>query len=338
MKVDAIVHDDLALVGERARLAQELGFDGMNVAEVAHDPFPPLTLAAVATERIRLGTGIAVAFARSPMTLAVLASDLHRLSHGRFVLGIGSQIRPHITRRFSMPWSRPAARMREYVAAMRAIWASWATGDPLRFEGEFYQHTLMTPMFSHGPSEFGDPAVFVAAVGPAMTAVAGEVADGLLAHGFTTPDYLREVTLRHLERGLAAAGRTRADIEVSVPVFAVTGRDEAELAANLGAARHQLAFYGSTPAYRPVLEHHGWGELGDELHLLSKRGEWARMAQAVPREVVEAFAVVVEPAAVAGEIARRWGGLVDRVQIGLPDNDPERMAAGAEMIKELAQR
>jgi probable F420-dependent oxidoreductase len=326
MKVDAIINGDLDAAAESARRVEQLGYDGAVCAEVAHDPFLPLALAATTTDRITLTTGIAVAFARNPMTVAVTASDIHRLSHGRFVLGLGSQIKPHITKRFSMPWSSPAARMREFVQAVRAIWATWNEGVPLRFRGEYYRHTLMTPMFDQGPSAFGSPPVHLAAVGPAMTAVAGEVADGLLAHGFTTPDYLRTVTLAHLERGLAAAGRTRADVVVSVPLFMIVGRDEAEIDAKKVGARRQLAFYGSTPAYRPVLEHHGWGELGDELNRLSKQGEWVKMGDVIDDSVLDTFAIIGDAAHVAGEIHRRFGGVIDRVQLGLHGSDPESAA------------
>ena len=333
MKVDAILHGDLADAAAAARRVEELGYDGAICAEIAHDPFLPLTLAATATERISLTTGIAVAFARNPMTVAVTASDIHRLSRGRFVLGLGSQIKPHITKRFSMPWSSPAARMREFILAVRAVWASWGDGTPLQFRGEFYRHTLMTPMFDQGPSEFGFPPIFLAAVGPGMTTVAGEVADGLMAHGFTTADYFRDVTLAHLQRGLDAAGRTRADVQVTVPLFMVTGRDDAEIDARMRTARQQLAFYGSTPAYRPVLDHHGWGELGDELNRLSKQGEWQQMGDVIDREVMEAFAIIGPPDAIAGEIERRFGGVIDRVQIGLNDSDPEGTAALVEALR-----
>lgn len=319
VKIDAIVNRPLAETADAARAIEEAGFDGLVSVEIANDPFLPLVLAADATERIDLLTGIAVAFARNPMNVAVVANDLNRFSGGRFVLGLGSQIKPHITKRFSMPWSDPAARMREFVLALRAIWSAWSTGEPLAFRGDYYRHTLMTPMFDQGPSEIADPRVFVAAVGPGMTRTVGEVADGLLAHGFTTASYLREVTLANLDAGLARSGRTRADIEVSVPVMCVVGRDEAEVAERLPGLRRQLAFYGSTPAYRGVLEHHGWGALGDELNRLSKQGEWVAMGDAIDDDVVHEFAVVGDATTVAAEIRRRFDGLVDRVQTGLVD-------------------
>jgi probable F420-dependent oxidoreductase len=251
------------------------------------------------------------------------------------VLGLGSQIKPHITKRFSMPWSQPAARMREFILAVRAIWAAWNNGEPLRFRGEFYRHTLMTPMFDPGPSAVGDPRIFLAAVGPAMTAVAGEVADGLVAHAFTTASYFRDVTLLAIERGLAGAEKSRRDFEITLPLFIVTGRDERELAARALATRRQLAFYGSTPAYLPVLEHHGWGDLGRELNLLSKQGEWQRMGDAIDPEVLDTFAVVGEPSSIAPEVARRYGGVLDRVQIGTEHDDATAWAEIVAAIRRL---
>ena len=333
MRVDVIVgaglSDDAASVASRGERA---GCDGVMVPEVAHDPFLPLVLAARSTERIRLATGIAVAFARNPMNVAVAASDLHQYSQGRFVLGLGSQIRAHVTRRFSMPWSEPARRMGEFVAAVRAIWNAWETGSPLGFEGDFYRHTLMTPMFDHGPSPCGWPPIHVAAVGPAMTAAAGEVADGLLCHGFTTPAYLRDVTLPTLGRGLAKAGRSRSDVEVSLPAFCAVAEDESD--AVLDRARGTIAFYGSTPAYRPVLEHHGWGALGDELHRLSKRGDWDAMGSIVDDDVLRTFYAIGSVGEVATELRSRFGGLVDRIQLGLPGEDETAWALVAALQEE----
>jgi probable F420-dependent oxidoreductase len=317
MKTDAIIHGELADAAERIRAAEDAGFDGVVSVEISHDPFLPLALGAASTSRVDLITGIAVAFARNPMNAAVIANDLNRLSNGRFVLGLGSQIKPHITKRFSMPWSDPAARMREFVLAVRAIWESWNEGTPLAFRGEYYRHTLMTPMFDQGPNQDGDPRIFVAAVGPAMTAVAGEVADGLMAHGFTTPSYLREVTMHNLAKGLERSGRSRGDVEVTIPIMTAIGSDESELAPQISAVRQQLAFYGSTPAYRGVLEHHGWGDVGDELNRLSKQGEWVAMGDLVSDDMLVEFAVVGDVDSVRKEIQNRFGGVVDRVQMGL---------------------
>ncbi len=317
MKVDGGL-GALATAGTTARSLEEAGYDGAWSAETSHDPFLPHVLAADATDRLELGTGIAVAFARSPMTLANTAWDLQVQSEGRFLLGLGSQIKPHITKRFSMPWSQPAARMREMILAIRAIWDSWDGDGTLDFRGDFYTHTLMTPFFNPGPSGFGHPKVFLAAVGPKMTEVAGEVCDGLLCHGFTTASYLQEETLPAVETGLAKAGRSRADLELSIPAFIVTGQDEEEMAASAVGVRRQVAFYGSTPAYRGVLEHHGWGDLQDELNVLSKQGEWATMGELIDDEILGTFAVVAEPDAIAGALLERWGGLVDRISFYAP--------------------
>ncbi len=299
------------------------GYDGAWSAETSHDPFLPHVAAAERTERLELGTGIAVAFGRSPMTLANTAWDLQMASSGRFLLGLGSQIKPHITKRFSMPWSSPAARMREMILAIRAIWDCWDGDGQLDFRGDFYTHTLMTPFFNPGPSPYGQPKIFLAAVGAKMTEVAGEVADGLLCHGFTTAGYLHERTLPALDEGLTKAGRTRADIELSLPAFIVTGNDEAEMERSAEGVRRQVAFYGSTPAYRPVLEHHGWGDLQDELNRLSKQGEWVAMGKLIDDDVLNTFAVVAEPHGVAAALLERWGGLVDRLSFYAPyEADP----------------
>ncbi|MFJ8493807.1 LLM class F420-dependent oxidoreductase [Streptomyces sp. NPDC094038] len=317
MKVDGKLNVwSTAEVVEEARHHEKTGYDGLWASESKHDPFLPLLLAAEHTDRLEVGTAIAVAFARSPMQLAYTAHDLQSYAGGRFVLGLGSQIKPHIERRFSMPWSRPAARMREYVSALRAVWAAWNEGERLDFRGDFYTHTLMSPFFSPPPAVGGAPKVFVAAVGEAMTRVAGEVADGLLAHGFTTERYLREVTLPTVAAGLAKSGRVRADFAVSHLLLTATGRTEEEMARAVAGTRQQIAFYGSTPAYRGVLELHGWGELGDELHALStsrREDKWEAMTALVDDEVLNAFALVAEPDRVAAEIRRRYGALVDRV-------------------------
>ncbi|MGH8992246.1 MAG: LLM class F420-dependent oxidoreductase [Acidimicrobiia bacterium] len=326
MKVDGIMMAvGLGSVGGRARAMEEMGYDGLITAETQHNPFFPLTLAAEHTERLELATGIAVAFARSPMDLAHIGHDLQAFSKGRFILGLGSQIKPHIEKRFSMPFSHPAARMREMILAMRAIWACWEEGARLRFEGEFYRHTLMTPFFNPGPTGFGPPRVFLAAVGEKMTEVAGEACDGMFVHGFTTEKYLRETTLPAIERGLARSGRDRSALELSFPMFMVTGDSEVEMAEADAAVRKQIAFYGSTPAYRAVLECHGWGDLQDELNTLSKRGEWDEMGRCITDEVLDAFAVVGKPGELPALVEARVGGVVDRISFYSPyRTDPER--------------
>jgi probable F420-dependent oxidoreductase len=329
VKVDTILAaDEWPLLPDEARRLEEAGYDAAWTAEVSHDPFLPLAVAAGATSRISLGTSIAVAFARSPMTTAYTANDLQAASRGRFMLGLGSQVKAHVTRRFSMPWGRPAPQMREYVLALRAIWASWNEGRPLDVRGEYYQHTLMTAMFRPAPNPYGPPRVFLAAVGTAMTRVAGEVADGLVVHGFTTERYLREVTLPALAEGAARAGRSRADIEVTCPGFVVLD-DGGDVAARIAAVRRQIAFYGSTPAYRPVLALHGWGELADQLHALSvtsDEGRWAAMGELIGDEVLNAFAVTGRPQDAGAELKRRYGDVVDRITVpGAAGLAPDRV-------------
>lgn len=289
--------------------------DGWFVSETAHDPLLACAVAAAHAGQLQVGTAIAVAFPRSPMHLAYAAHDLQALTGGRFVLGLGSQVKPHIEKRFSATWSAPADRMEEYIRALRAIWSAWRTGATLDFRGAFYRHTLMTPYFTPPPHGHPDPAVWLAAVGPRMARVAGRVADGLLAHLFTTPRYLREVTVPELEQGVRDAGRDRQALEVVLPVLTVTGRDEASRRAAAEQVRGQIAFYGSTPAYRPVLERHGWGSLHEELHARSRAGDWDRMPALIDDEVLATFAVVAEPDQLASAIVARYGGLVDRVSI-----------------------
>ena len=319
MRVDGgIGGSTIADLARSARELEGLGYDGIITAETAHDPFLQLVIAAEHTERVELATGIAVAFARNPMTLANLGHDLQTYSGGRAIVGLGSQIKPHIEKRFSMEWSHPAARMREMILAMRAIWACWNDGEALDFRGEFYRHTLMTPFFNPGPTGHGPPKVFLAAVGEHMTEVAGEVADGILIHGFTTERYVREVTMPAVERGLAKAGRSREGFEVSGPLFVVTGTTDAEVEKAKTATRQQIAFYGSTPNYRGVLDLHGWGELQPELNALSKQGKWAEMGELVDDDILNTFAVVAGPEAVGKELARRYGGVVDRCSFYAP--------------------
>ncbi len=328
MKVDGGISPNLHETVASVKEAEAAGYTGAWTAETNHDPFLPLLLAAEHSQRLELGTSIAVAFARSPMTLANTAWDLQAYSQGRFILGLGSQIKPHITKRFSMPWSKPAARMREMVLAIRAIWDSWSTGSKLDFRGEFYTHTLMTPFFTPPASDlagFGPPRIFLAGVGELMTEVAGEVCDGFICHGFTTEKYLREVTLPALERGRARAGKTLDGFEIVGPSFVVTGNNESELTAAASGTRQQIAFYGSTPAYRPVLDLHGWGDLQDQLNSLSKTGQWAEMGSLITDEVLQTFAVVGEPEAIAPELHKRYGDVIQRISFYAPyKSDPER--------------
>ncbi|MEC9394894.1 MAG: LLM class F420-dependent oxidoreductase [Actinomycetota bacterium] len=303
----------LEAIAESARRLEEAGYAGAWTAETSRDPFLPHVVAAEHTSRIELGTSIAVAFARNPMLLANLGHDLQRYSDGRFVMGLGTQIKPHITKRFSMEWSRPAARMREMISAMRAIWTTWNDGEKLAFRGDFYTHTLMTPFFDPGPNACGPPKVFIAAVGPLMSEVAGEVCDGLICHAFSTERYLREVTIPAVERGLEKSGRTMDDFEIVGPGFVVTGATEEGMVRTATGIRQQIAFYGSTPAYRPVLDLHGWGDLQDDLNRMSKQGEWQAMGELIDDEVLSTFAVVGEQDRIAPGFLDRYGDCVDRL-------------------------
>lgn len=314
--------DDVAVLQEQFRRREQLGFDGVVTAEIRNDPFVVVGLGAAVTERVELRTGIAVAFARSPMTTAYSAHDLNVYSRGRFTLGLGSQIQAHITKRFGMPWHGPAKQMAEFIRALHAIWDCWYDGKPLDFRGDCYRHTLMTPDFTPHDTRFGRPRVVMAAVGPLMIATAAREADGILVHTFCTPKYLEEEILPRIDATLAETGRNRAEFEVSFPPFVVTGATEAEFEAAKQQVKYRLAFYGSTPAYRPVLECHGWGDLQPKLNQLSKNNGWGRMPELISDEMLETFAVVGEPRQVASEIRRRYGHLVDRLTLEntLPDD------------------
>ena len=297
------------------RTLEDIGYDGAFSFEAKLDPFLPLALAADRTQRLQLGTAVAIAFGRNPMNLASAAHGLQTITEGRFILGLGSQVRPHIEKRFSMPWSKPAARMREMVLATKAIFARWEGLAELDFEGEFYRHTIMIPAFDPGPNPFGPPPVYVGGFGPLMTEIAGEVADGFFGHPFNTRRSLLENTLPALERGLAKAGRPRDRLDVICATMVVTGDTEESFRHSREAARKHLAFYGSTPAYRHTLDCHGWGDLHLELNRMSKRGEWDAMATLIDDEVLEAIAVVGERESLAEKLRQRLEGIADGVSL-----------------------
>ena len=307
-----------AIAADAASLEAE-GYDGVWVSETQHEPFMQCLQASQATENMTVGTSIAIAFARTPMTLASAGYDLARYSKGRFVLGLGSQIKPHIERRFSMPWSHPAPRMRELIQGMRAIWDAWQHGTKLDFRGEFYTHTLMTPFFTPEAHEYGPPPVFLAGVGELMTQVAGETADGFFVHPFTTRRYLDEVTLPALRLGRKKGGHAvgdgwaLGDFTVAGPSFVTVGRDEQEMAAAIAGTKNQIAFYASTPAYRGVLELHGWGEIQPELSRLSRQGSWEQMGDLIDDDMLHAFSVVGTPEEVGTQLRDKLGGLAQRV-------------------------
>jgi probable F420-dependent oxidoreductase len=315
------------------RRLEEIGYDGGFSFEAKHDPFLPLALAAGSTRQLRLGTAVAIAFARNPMNLANLAYGLQLISQGRFLLGLGSQVGPHIRNRFSMPWSEPARRMRELILAIRAIFARWEGQAELAFEGDFYRHTLMIPAFDPGPNPFGPPPIYLGGFGPRMTAVAGEVADGLIAHPFNTRESLRKVVIPGIEEGLARAGRTRDRFDVICATLTVTADREDEFERVKLAARKQLAFYGSTPAYRGTLDCHGWGDLHLELNRLSKQNRWDDMTGLIDDAVLEAIAVVGPRASIAEKLRARLAGIADGVS--LTHNRSPDPAQWADVVAEL---
>jgi probable F420-dependent oxidoreductase len=323
MRLDARLTVPLGEAGEAARAYEAAGYAGGWVAEIKYDPFLPLVAVAQRTSTMQIGTSIAVAFARSPMTVAVTANDLQRLSQGRFLLGLGTQVKGHIERRFSMPWSSPAARMREYITALHAIWDAWNDETKLDFQGRFYRHDLMTPFFRPEPNEFGKPKVLLAGVGPMLTEVAGAVADGFICHAFTTEKYLREVTVPILAKARAGAGRSMTDFEICGPSFIVTGLDDEEFAAARDGVKEQIAFYASTPAYRSVLEVHGWGELQPELNALARGDRWSEMSALISDEILDAFAIVARPDEIPEALHARFGDIITRISLYLPyDRDP----------------
>ena len=325
--------DDLGTVRTLYPVLEEIGYDRAFSFEAKHDPFLPLAVAGEHTSRLELGTAIAIAFARTPMTLANLGWDLQTLTRGRFVLGLGSQIAPHITERFSMPWSRPVERMGEMVGSIRSIWRSWEDGSQLDVRGDFYTHTRMIPAFDPGPNPYGPPRILLAGFGPRMTALAGEVADGFLVHPVNSRRSLLELTLPALDAGLARAGRSRAELEVVCVTIVVTGRTDEEFERSRRAVREQLAFYGSTPAYLPVFDLHDRGELHPELKRRAREGRWAEMAELIDDEFLETIAVVGEPHTVADLISARLEGISDHVS--LVNNRAPDPAHFAEVVADL---
>ena len=340
MKIDGGISVNLSASAKSAQELESAGYTGGWTAETSHDPFLPLLLAAEHTTTLELGTSIAVAFARNPMTLANIGWDLQSFSKGRFILGLGSQIKPHITKRFSMEWSHPAPRMREMILAIRAIWQTWQTSEPLQFRGEFYTHTLMTPFFTPNKDDlgaFGPPQIFLAAVGELMTQVAGEVCDGFICHGFTTERYLREITLPALRAGRAKAGKTMDNFQIVGPSFVVTGTTADEMKTAISGTKQQIAFYGSTPAYSGVLALHGWHDLHGQLNALSKLGKWQEMGELITDEMLYEFAVVGEPEKIAPELHKRYGDIIQRISFYAPyKTDPTRWARVIDELKNFS--
>jgi probable F420-dependent oxidoreductase len=342
VKVDgALTTFHLPEVPQHAREIQALGYDGLFTFEGRGDPFLPLVLAAEHTSRVELMTAIALAFPRSPMNLAYVGHDLQVQSGGRFIMGLGAQIRTHVEKRYGAAYDHPVRRMHELVRAVRAIWATWNDGARLDFRGEFYRHTLSTPIFEPGPSPWGPPRIFLAAVQPRMTEAAGEVADGLIVHPLNSRRFVAEGLLPAVGSGLAKAGKTRDRFEVAIQVLVITGATPDDEAANVTAVRQQLAFYGSTPAYRPILETHGWGELQDELHALSKQGRWVEMGDRITDEMLDTFAVRGQPEELPEKLAARFGDLADRLSLvsyaGLERTQRDRWMAMLQALRTIGR-
>src|SRR5271163_3126064 len=307
--------EDLREVGAAARTIEADGYDGVVAMENQHEPFLALAVAGTATERIELHTGVAIAFARTPMAVAEIGWDMAGSTGGRFVVGLGSQVRAHNERRFSVPWTPPAPRMREYVQVLRAIWRCWKGGEKPAYEGQHYRFTLMTPNFAPEPIDAPPPAVMIAAVGPAMLRVAAEECDGVKLHGFCTHKYLTDEIMPRIEAGLAKAGRRRAQYEISGGGFLATGPDDEAVARRFEWVRQRIAFYGSTPAYYPVLAVHGLEDLGHKLNALTRQGRWSEMAKEVPDDVAQLFAAVGRHDQIVDAITARFGGLADALTL-----------------------
>lgn len=331
MHLDAILPPtSLRALPELARAAEAAGFEALWTAETQHDPFLPLALAAEHTQRVRLGTAIAVAFARSPALLAYSAWDLADASDGRFILGLGTQVRAHIERRFGMPWPEsPVGKLRDQIAAVRAVWRTWQTGERLNHRGPYHKLTLMTPFFNPGPIDHPAIPIYIAGVNPALCRLAGEVADGFLSHPYHSVDYLRRVVRPAIDAGAARAGRHPGEIRLTVTAMTAVDDSEAEF------ARMQIAFYASTPTYRPVMAHHGWGEAADKLQALARRGAWDEMGSLISDEMLRTFAVVAPEADLPAALCERYAGLADRLSLYTPYSPGTRDAFWARLVQEL---
>ncbi|MBI3859666.1 MAG: TIGR03617 family F420-dependent LLM class oxidoreductase [Thaumarchaeota archaeon] len=324
MKIDAEVFPDSpAEIPGLARKAEGCGFDCVWFNETKHDPFVQLALAAVNTQKIQVGTSIALAFTRSPTTLAYSAWDIQSLSKGRMILGLGSQVKGHIERRFGMKWESPAPKMKEVVKLLREVWENWQTGETLDFQGKFFKVNLMTPFFSPPPNENPRIPVYLAGVNRGMCRLAGEMADGLHVHPLHTVRYLREVVKPALSKGIFEVGRNPEEVSVAASVFAAVGASKGHIGRMRESFKEQIAFYASTRAYRPLMELHGWGDVADRLRELSFRGEWGRMGSEVGEDMLEEFVVEGTWESIGKELEKRYSGLVDRVRLYLPfDGDP----------------
>jgi probable F420-dependent oxidoreductase len=327
----ALLSPELSLVPELVRRAEEVGYDAVFTFEGPHEPFLPLVLAAEHSKKLGVATGLAIAFARTPMTVANLAHDLQLYSEGRLILGLGTQIKPHVERRYGMPWGKPLARMREFVLATKAIFRAWNEGEKLDFKGEYYTHTLMPPLFKPSPSKKGPPPIYLGGVSPKATAVAGEVAEGLLVHPFHTERYLREVSLPAIDEGRARVGKTREGFVLSVQALIGVGTTDEDVDNARSMIRNQIAFYASTPAYAPVLELEGFGALQPMLQQMTREGRWVEMADQIPDELLERVAILGKPKDVAQSLRARYGDIAHRIAFASPF--PVEDEAAAEVIR-----
>ncbi|TDJ42514.1 MAG: TIGR03617 family F420-dependent LLM class oxidoreductase [Gammaproteobacteria bacterium] len=333
MKVDASVAANMRRIGSDAQRLESVGFDGLRLAELNHDPFMPLAIAAEHTQTIELVTSVAVAFSRNPMSMAIQAHDLNAFSNGRLVLGLGSQVKPHIERRFSMPWHKAAAQMREFIGAMNAIFDCWYDGSRLEFVGEYYQHTLMPSTFTPENRDAPRPRIVLSATGPLMTKVAAQVANGMIMHPFSSEKYMREVTLPAIVDGLSETGRTLQDFDLDYAPMIATGTTDAAIERAIEVVRDRIAFYGCTVAYKPVLDIHGWGALQDELIALNRQHRTRDMAALISDEILETIAIVGAPEQVIDTMKERFGGLIDRTGFGLADLADDELGVLLERLR-----
>jgi probable F420-dependent oxidoreductase len=318
------IRDCLRGIDRTARAAEDLGFAGLWTSETKHDAFLPLAIAANETHQIGLGTSVAIAFSRSPMEMAQTAWDLQDLSAGRFVLGLGTQVKAHITRRFSMPWDRPAARLREYILAVHAIWESFQTEEPLQFEGEFYRHTLMTPFFDPGPIDHPAIPIYIAGVNTRLANLAGEICDGFHVHPFHSPEYVRKTVKPAIAEGAEEVSRDPELVTLATSAFVITGENGEETTERRESVRSQISFYASTPTYRTVLEAHGWEEVGERLGKMAREKKWREMPALITDEMLAAFAIEAAPDEIGSTLKERYEGLIDRVALYLPFVPGER--------------
>ena len=329
---------DLNGVAAEAAWAESIGYDGIAANETAHDPFLPLAVAATTTGRVTLETHVAIAFPRSPMVLAYTARDLQDSSGGRFRLGLGTQVKGHIERRFSTRWGSPGPRLREYVQSLRAIWSCWDTGSNLEYAGDFYQFSLMTPFFSPGPSEYSHPQVFTAAVNGYNCLVAGECSDGLMLHSLTSPEYVRQVVKPNISEGARRADRDPGDVSLVGGGFIVTGPNQAAIRDQEAETRRRIAFYSSTRTYFPVLECHGFEDIGRQLHRLSLEGKWEEMGDLVPDDMLHAFAIIGEYGDIPGLFKEKYGGLVDEMHFSIQTSNDAEQAQLRRIVSQLKEQ